>query len=224
MASPSSDVINSSTQDAPHSQKGKKRMQSISQKGKKRMQSILDAAITVLVAEGGEGYSMNKVADEARISLGDLQYYFPTKSTLIEGMLQNMLDEDMKKLEEAANRTDHDAQTRFSVLVDSLIESSSRIEDCKLVTYLWSVSLYSSELNAIHDNWYSKYRDLMKQIITELSPQRSETQQEYIAALIISIIEGSSLLSGAGRHRHPELKSYDSELRKTIFTLATASS
>jgi len=195
---------------------------SLSPKGMKRKLSILDAAIALLVAEGGEHFSMNKVATRAGISLGNLQYYFPKKAMLIEGMLQNMLDIDLEKLGAVARDTNNDALSRFSVLIDSLLKSNNNIQDVKVVTHLWSVSLYNQELNIIHDNWYSEYRDLMMHILVELNPKRSKAQLHSITVLIISLIEGSCMLTGAGRIRHRELNNYESDLRNTILDLATS--
>lgn len=195
---------------------------SFSPKGMKRKLSILDAAIALLVAEGGESFSMNKVANRANISLGNLQYYFPKKTDLIQGMLRNMLDIDLAKLEAVARDTDNDALSRFTVLIDSLLESNNNIEDAKVVTHLWSVSLYNQELNEIHDNWYSEYRVLMMHILMELNPKRSKAQLHSITVLIISLIEGSCMLTGAGRIKHPELRNYESDLRNTLIDLAVS--
>lgn len=195
---------------------------SFSPKGIKRKLSILDAAIALLVAEGGESFSMNKVANKANISLGNLQYYFPKKTDLIQGMLRNMLDIDLEKLEAVARDTDNDALSRFNVLIDSLLESNNNIEDAKVVTHLWSVSLYNQELNKIHDNWYSEYRVLMMHILVELNPKRSKAQLHSVTVLIISLIEGSCMLTGAGRIKHPELRNYESDLRNTLIDLAVS--
>lgn len=52
-----------------------------------KKEEILEAARRVLIAEGSGGFSVRKVAGEAGISLGNLQYYFPSRIALLEGLL-----------------------------------------------------------------------------------------------------------------------------------------
>ncbi|MEL0587400.1 MAG: TetR/AcrR family transcriptional regulator [Candidatus Thiodiazotropha sp. (ex. Lucinoma kazani)] len=51
----------------------------LSRKGQKRIEAILDTARRVLTESGLGDFSMNKVAANSGISLGNLQYYFPKK-------------------------------------------------------------------------------------------------------------------------------------------------
>lgn len=46
------------------------------------------AARKVLVRDGSAGFSVRRVAQEAGISLGNLQYYFGTRTDLLLGLLQ----------------------------------------------------------------------------------------------------------------------------------------
>jgi AcrR family transcriptional regulator len=49
--------------------------------------TILDAANRLLSDKGGEGFTLDAVAKEAGVSKGGLLYHYPSKSSLIEGML-----------------------------------------------------------------------------------------------------------------------------------------
>ncbi|MCP4162396.1 MAG: TetR/AcrR family transcriptional regulator [Deltaproteobacteria bacterium] len=52
---------------------------------------IIKVAHKVLTQDGGSSFSMRKVAVESSMSLGNLQYYFKTKSDLIHGILEKYL-------------------------------------------------------------------------------------------------------------------------------------
>jgi AcrR family transcriptional regulator len=52
---------------------------------------IIIGAHKILTQEGSGSFSMRKVAVEASMSLGNLQYYFKTKSDLIHGILESYL-------------------------------------------------------------------------------------------------------------------------------------
>lgn len=57
-----------------------------------KKEQIIEAACTTLIREGSSHFSMRKVADEASMSLGNLQYYFKTKSDLIQGVLKSYIE------------------------------------------------------------------------------------------------------------------------------------
>ena len=48
-------------------------------KGEQRINLILEAAELLLIDSGYHNFSMRKVATKAGISVGNLQYYFPSK-------------------------------------------------------------------------------------------------------------------------------------------------
>lgn len=57
-----------------------------------KKQIIISIARSVLIREGGQQFSVRKVAAEAGMSLGNLQYHFKTKTELLEGVLESSLD------------------------------------------------------------------------------------------------------------------------------------
>lgn len=65
-------------------------------KGERRIKIILEAAEQLLIDSGYHNFSMRKVATKAGVSVGNLQYYFPSKDKLLEALLdhviQNYLD------------------------------------------------------------------------------------------------------------------------------------
>ena len=48
---------------------------------------ILQVARAVLVKQGSGGFSMRKVAAEAAITLGNVQYHYKTKTDLLSGLM-----------------------------------------------------------------------------------------------------------------------------------------
>ncbi|MEK0373037.1 TetR/AcrR family transcriptional regulator [Corynebacterium mastitidis] len=64
---------------------------------------ILDAA-TRLVRAQGPGVSLAAIAAEARVSKGGLLYHFPSKSSLLHGLVTDCAQRFRTKVEEAARR------------------------------------------------------------------------------------------------------------------------
>jgi AcrR family transcriptional regulator len=55
--------------------------------------AILDAAARVLVKQGFERATTNRVAEEAGVSIGSLYQYFPNKEALVAALMQQHLEE-----------------------------------------------------------------------------------------------------------------------------------
>jgi AcrR family transcriptional regulator len=62
--------------------------------------AILDAASKVILGKGVESLTIDAVAQEAGISKGGLFYHFPSKKSLIEGMINRLISEVDAVLEE----------------------------------------------------------------------------------------------------------------------------
>jgi AcrR family transcriptional regulator len=57
----------------------------------RRVHDILDAAIEVLVEDGAESFSSNRVAERAGISVGSVYKYFANKDLIIAGIVERGL-------------------------------------------------------------------------------------------------------------------------------------
>jgi len=80
---------------------------------------ILQAARTVLINQGSGGFSMRKVAAEAAITLGNVQYHYKTKTDLLSGLMVWYVDENRQALQQTINE--------FSVMKPIVMKSSCRL-------------------------------------------------------------------------------------------------
>lgn len=67
--------------------------------------SILNAAAMVILENGVQTLTLEKVARKAGISKGGLLYHFPSKRRLIEGMIKHLIDETESSLEREMGKT-----------------------------------------------------------------------------------------------------------------------
>ena len=85
------------------------------------VEAILDAAAHVLVKDGFDGASTNRIADAAGVSIGSLYQYFPSKEALIAGISErNRADAvaSFAQVEQAPDFFDGLAQLARHHLVD----------------------------------------------------------------------------------------------------------
>ncbi len=66
---------------------GPRRGTAVSSKGADRATAILDTSVFLLAAEGSGALALRRVATEAGIALGNVQYYYPTRGHLVRALL-----------------------------------------------------------------------------------------------------------------------------------------
>ncbi|MGZ3420381.1 MAG: TetR/AcrR family transcriptional regulator [Polyangiales bacterium] len=71
------------------------RKQAVQPRAKATVDAILEATARVLVREGYDRASTNKVAEAAGVSIGSLYQYFPSKEALVAALIERHTDEMM---------------------------------------------------------------------------------------------------------------------------------
>jgi AcrR family transcriptional regulator len=75
--------------------------------------AILDAANRVLTAKGAEGFTLEAVAAEAAVSKGGLLYHFPSKKSLVEGLIARSVAKVDAALREELDKSGGDYLTAY---------------------------------------------------------------------------------------------------------------
>lgn len=67
---------------------GNRQGTAVQQKGRARVKQILDAATALLIEEGYGQFTMRQLSERLDIRLSNLQYYFPSRTLLIQKLLE----------------------------------------------------------------------------------------------------------------------------------------
>ncbi len=133
------------------------------QRAKFTVSVIKEAAAHVLIEQGFEKFTTNKVADRAGVSIGSIYQYFPSKESLI-----------------AAIKQDHFAQLRQLMLVAYQSTVDEPLEEVARQFILAAINghLIAPELHRIlsHD-------------IPELAIKEDNNEQDSIRLLVIQLFE-----------------------------------
>ena len=92
-----------------------------SDKGQQAIINILDAAESVLIDEGYHNFTLRKVAASAGLTIGNLQYYYSTKDSLIAAMLDNAVERYLERFGEVRASAGPDPENQFIELVSMII-------------------------------------------------------------------------------------------------------
>ncbi|WP_107660102.1 TetR/AcrR family transcriptional regulator [Nocardia suismassiliense] len=87
-----------------------------------RRQSILEAVFTIVDTEGVEGVSIRNVAQQAGVSIGRVQHYFPTKDDLLAAAFTSITEAGGNRVQQrvAAAGTDDPIAVLRAILAETI--------------------------------------------------------------------------------------------------------
>lgn len=191
-------------------------------KGQRQVEKILQAAKDVIRDGGVENFSMNKVALRAGLRLSHVQYYFPRRSNLMHGVMQAELARFREELDhwlEGMEKGGVSPRSSLLRAVDIIFEMTKDPASTAVTHNLWAMSGYDAEIARTMDEFYVTYRETFAQMIRAANPRLRGRRLQNLTAVIVSMMEGASVLIGPGRPTHDELRDLEGEIRRAVLKL-----
>jgi AcrR family transcriptional regulator len=163
-------------------------------KGEKRIKLILEAAEQLLIDSGYHNFSMRKVATQAGVSVGNLQYYFPTKDKLLEALLDKVIQNYLDTFEKL--KVKYAPKEQFIKIIKAVIKDLSSKHATVFFPELWSMANHEKHISDIMDTMYGKYRTLVADIIRDINPNLSDCQAQRLSIFITASLEGHTIFIG----------------------------
>lgn len=183
----------------------------VQKKGRERRQKILEVARAKLLDEGVEGLVLRDVAEEIGITHGNLQYYFKTKSSLLEAIF----DAEVSKYTDTMHAAAESASSksgRIAALIDSSLEVALS-KDTRLWHILTGIAHQNPELAKILQRENHKYESSLAAELALIMPDASSSRHQHIAKIIRMVIDGLCIDAIYERPDHPDLIALRSEIK-----------
>jgi len=145
---------------------------------------ILDAAERVVQGEGASRLTIDAVVKESGFSKGGVLYNFPSKTALIEGMIQRMA----QTVQDDARRAAHADNQDCRVLTGLLEKLLDRDKEKKLVRMGLLAAI------AQQPDLVKPIRDVIEQVHTEVEPHTSDRTMAHILFLAADGLRYSAML------------------------------
>jgi AcrR family transcriptional regulator len=192
------------------------------EKGLGRAQDILQAARSLLAAEGYAGLSMRRVAAEAGMSLSNVQHYYGSKDLLLEALLLTTMDLVQGKMDAiAAAMSERSQLERFLTTVDMFLEEITDPVTHALFFEIWALASRNPFASKLMDKMLGRERKTVYNLIRGLNPAISDDETMRRAVLMVAQIEGLMLFRLDKRRRRAQFDEVRAALRQALLTLAT---
>lgn len=159
-------------------------------------QQIVQAAAESLLESGYAGTSVRAIASRAGVAIGNLQYYFPTKSELLVEAWRYLTARSVEELRAACNRLD-DPLEALELGVESIWDTLRKLGDMQLAAFDLLVQAPRTErLQAYLPELFTRYREVIQEQIDRLEAGgrvRLLVDREVLVPLVLNTVLGFGL-------------------------------
>jgi len=157
---------------------------------------IVRAAAESLLENGYAGTSVRSIASRAGVAIGNLQYYFPTKSELLIEAWRQLTERSVEELRTSLNQMTDPIWLIESGIV-SIWESLRRLGDIQLAAFDLLVQAPKQEsLQAFLPELFARYRDVVEEQLDRLERDgrvRLKIERDVLVPLILNTVLGFGL-------------------------------
>src|SRR5437868_14308081 len=157
---------------------------------------IVRAAAESLLESGYAGTSVRSIASRAGVAIGNLQYYFPTKSELLVEAWRYLTAQSVEQLRQALNRLTDPLEV-LELGVETIWASLRQLGDIQLAAFDLLVQAPRSErLRAYLPELFTRYREVIQEQLDRLEEGgiiRLTVPREVLVPLVLNTVLGFGL-------------------------------
>ena len=160
-------------------------------KGEKRRAEIIQISRNTLVDEGYEAFILREIAKRSGMKLGNLQYYFPNKESLLAAVITTEGERDREILAtmiEAETTPEAQLSCFCQTIIKRWSGSSGRV-----FTTMMFLSQENPVFNAIYKDLYDHFYSALIPILIRLDPDQKKSTYRQRAMLITALIDGAPI-------------------------------
>src|SRR5216683_4065792 len=159
-------------------------------------EQIVRAAAESLLEKGYAGTTVRAIASRAGVAIGNLQYYFPTKSELLVEAWRYLTDRSVDELKLALNQLT-DPLEMLEMGVESIWDSLRKLGDIQLAAFDLLVQAPRTErLRAYLPELFTRYREVIQEQLDRLEEGgiiRLTVPREVLVPLVLNTVLGFGL-------------------------------
>ncbi|PYI38653.1 TetR family transcriptional regulator [Arthrobacter psychrolactophilus] len=170
-------------------------------KGELRRIALLDAAEHVLVTSGNANATMRNIAAASDVRIGHLQHYFPTRSDLMQAVLERVLQRSLAWMRETTG-IDLDvggdapiSRVQTALIFASMMQQQNEPTTVRLYVEIWAMAASDAEIATVLRDFYAHYSGYVEVIVHRAQPGLEASALQAKANSIVALFEGAAIVS-----------------------------
>jgi AcrR family transcriptional regulator len=191
-----------------------------SPKGRRTSDQILATALEIMGREGYAALSIGRIATATGVRKGNLQYYFPTKTTLLRAVLSYQVNRQKERWTKHLDSAPAEPRARLLAML-RYENSLSRDEVVKAQAWeKWAFAAHDEEAGTIVGDWYDWVTARYAALLEDLRPDLNEADRRGLAACLYAQMEGGGPFFGKSGRRARAPKAMAALMEKAALDLA----
>ncbi|MEQ8481963.1 MAG: TetR/AcrR family transcriptional regulator [Hoeflea sp.] len=166
---------------------------------------ILEQTEALLINEGGAGLSMRKVAEACGMSLGNLQYHYATRETLLEALLASFIANYVALVQARSFQPTGDIHRDLTHILRTGLELLDEGDASPVFKELWAEAQQSDSLAAELAKYYSELASFYETTLKSLDQTADVQKIKRAVSVLMPLFEGYCVTRGALPHDRDEL-------------------
>jgi AcrR family transcriptional regulator len=162
----------------------------VTRKGAERIADIVEAGVYILRTEGFTALTKRRIAKRLGISDGNVSYYFPTRESLWQGVIEYELKTHYEKHYSIIDASKDDAESRFDEFVRRWFLEYKDRELRIFFAQLLAFAEVSEFVAKQRDEIYQRFFDETQLRIRDMNPGLSDSESQTRTTLVMSMLEG----------------------------------
>lgn len=178
------------------------------QLGKETATRLVKTAFELLQSENLDQFSMRSVAKRAGVKLANVQYYYPRREDLTRALSHYLEARYRAAYEECASVNPDSPLERLKTVISYNLKDCTDRSSRRFFIQFWALLGSLDDFKCEHlGELYALDIAMTSEYIRALDPSLPEEEIERRSILIIAIIEGLIVMSGAMKEEDPKTKS-----------------
>jgi AcrR family transcriptional regulator len=183
--------------------------------GQRTRNLIVKAARKLLLEGGSLEFTLREVALRAEISISNLQYYFPTRLSVLRAVVEPVVEAYLADLRDAIRKGDVPRETLTGLVARAIIDAKD-VESSALWCHFASLAAVDPECSRLLDEWYETLTNEIGSLFHKINPAFKMSDCLQKATLLIAMADGIAFQAGAGRRQRDYLRHLDAQLLSLI--------
>ncbi|MEL7489779.1 MAG: TetR/AcrR family transcriptional regulator [Pseudomonadota bacterium] len=158
-------------------------------KGERKQRDILDVARPFLLSEGYPAFSLRDVAKRAGMSLGNLQYYFPSKDDLLVFIVQSEIDETLALIE-SVDWSEFPPEQTLKALIGAILYRLGG-DGGQLYLLTAFLALHNDRFKKLQRDGFNVLIAASVEAARNLAPDLAERDLKMAALIAVSLVDGA---------------------------------
>ena len=156
-------------------------------------EKVIDVALALLRNEGDRGVTMRRVAQEAGMSLSNVQYHFRTKDVLLRALADRYFQRCLEEIraEELTIPGEEVRPILERALGHFLSHGLEVSEMCRIFREYWALATRNEEIASYLVNYYRDMAEILKDQLRPLA--RNDEALDEAVSLLIPLVEGYTI-------------------------------